>query len=180
MSELIEVLGKDDSCGNLTEKQQTAIELLAAGTSVSETARQLGVTRATVSRWANQDVAFFTALNQVRRDMHESHRDQLRSLAGRALGVLEELLDKETPPHLRFRAAVAVIEATKAIEGEVGETSQATLEMGNSLKKLQLAMYLHMIADAHDEREERRERNKKLLADAERDREERKALKQRR
>ena len=143
MDENYELEALDRSERRLTEIQQQAIEVLATGTSVSETARKIGVTRATVSRWVNHDVDFFTALNRLRSDMHESHGDRLRTLATQAFDVLEETLGPDMPPNLRYKAALAVIEAAKAIESEVGHTSREDLELESNLKKLPVLLSLH-------------------------------------
>ena len=109
--------------------------------------RKIGVTRATVSRWVNHDVDFFTALNRLRSDMHKSHGDRLRSLATKAYDVLEEMMGEETPPNLRCKAALAVIEAAKGIEGEVGHTSRRASELETAVQKLPIVMSLYKIEE---------------------------------
>ena len=57
---------RDDSA-ELTPQQTSAVDLLAGGGNVTDTARSIGVARQTVSRWVHSDAQFRAALN-VRRE----------------------------------------------------------------------------------------------------------------
>src|SRR5262245_24025731 len=56
----------DASKWELTPQQAAAVDLLAAGRMVSETAEAVGVVRQTVSEWLNQHHGFQAELNQRR------------------------------------------------------------------------------------------------------------------
>jgi transposase-like protein len=131
--EIVVAEGDEEKRKALSEKQQQAIELLVTGKTVSEAAREIGVARETVSRWANGNAEFMAALNRLRRDLHKSHTDRMRQLATRAYETLEELLGGEAPPYIRLKAALAVIEAAKGVEGEVGFTSAKLFEIERQL-----------------------------------------------
>jgi DNA-binding CsgD family transcriptional regulator len=136
---------------HLSEKQMQGLDLLAAGISVSETARQIGAARATVSRWLNRDVDFYTTLNLMRSEIHKSHGDRLRVLATRAYDVLEELMGQDAPPDVRLRAALAVTEKAKAIESEVGHKSRSAAETDAMIGSLPGLVHMHMIDEAWHE-----------------------------
>ena len=48
----------------ITERQLSAIDALLLGATLTDAARAVGVTRQTVSRWANHDVNFIAVRNQ--------------------------------------------------------------------------------------------------------------------
>jgi len=80
----------DASKWELTPQQAAAVDLLAAGRTVSETAEAVGVVRQTVSEWLNQHDGFRAAVNQRRHELWAAVTDRLRSLVPKALDVLEE------------------------------------------------------------------------------------------
>ena len=84
-------------------------------------------------------------------------QDRVRQLATRAYEVIEESLGADSPPHVRLRAALAVIEAAKGLAKDVGPTSREALEYQSGVSVLGSAIYLHMIGDLVNDREKRRE-----------------------
>jgi hypothetical protein len=92
----------------LTVAQQNAIDLLAAGKDDTETARQVGVHRVTVSRWRLYSPTFQAALNGRRAEVWSSGCDLLRSLIPKALTALAEEMDKPDSPN-RVRAAAEIL-----------------------------------------------------------------------
>ncbi len=80
----------DASKGELTPQQAAAVDLLAAGHTVTETAEAVGVVRQTVSEWLHQHDGFRAAVNQRRQELWAAVTDRLRSLVPKALDVLEE------------------------------------------------------------------------------------------
>ena len=134
------ILAESNDQDDLTELQLQAVELLVAGTSISAAAREVGVTRETVSRWANQDAGFMAALNRLRRDVHKVHKDKLRQLATRAYEVLDELMEADSPPRIRLTAALAVLEAAKDLEEEVGFTTRQGVEIERDANRVMLGI----------------------------------------
>ena len=112
----------EDEKIQLTEKQIQALDLLVTGKTKTEAAKEIGVTRETVSRWANGDPIFIAALNSMRQELHEVQADRMRQLAAEAYSALSELMGAEAPPSVRLRAALAVIEAAKDVEKRIGPT----------------------------------------------------------
>lgn len=79
----------------LTPAQEQAILLLAAGKTVTATAEALGVTRQTVSTWANQDAEFMAALALARKETLEAGADRVRGLVAKALDAVEAAFEAE-------------------------------------------------------------------------------------
>jgi hypothetical protein len=91
----------------LTPQQETAVDLLASGETVTDTAQAIEVTRQTVSEWLNHHPGFEAALNGRRRELWNGMTDTLRGLLPKALEVLKCELESETP----LPAAVHVLKA---------------------------------------------------------------------
>jgi len=92
---------------SLSEQQLTAIALIISGKNFQETADAIGVTRQTVSQWANHHAGFQAELNQCRQELWSDLVDHLRSLAPKAVQVLARELEGDTP----MPAALAILRA---------------------------------------------------------------------
>lgn len=91
----------------LTPQQETAVDLLASGKTVTDTAQAIEVTRQTVSEWLNHHPGFQAALNSRRQELWAGMTDALRGLLPKALEVLKGELEGEAP----LPAAVHVLKA---------------------------------------------------------------------
>ena len=91
----------------LTPQQETAVDLLASGKTVTDAAAAVEVTRQTVSEWLNHHPGFQAALNSRRQELWVGMTDALRGLLPKALEVLKCALEGETP----LPAAVHVLKA---------------------------------------------------------------------
>jgi hypothetical protein len=91
----------------LTPQQGTAVDLLASGKTLTDTATAVEVTRQTVSEWLNHHPGFQAALNSRRQELWAGMADALRGLLPKALEVLKGELEGETP----LPAAVHVLKA---------------------------------------------------------------------
>ena len=91
----------------LAPQQETAVDLLASGKTVTDTAAAVEVTRQTVSEWLNHHPGFQAALNSRRQELWVGMTDALRGLLPKALEVLKCALEGETP----LPAAVHVLKA---------------------------------------------------------------------
>ena len=80
---------------NLTATQEKALLLLASGETVTATAEAVGVSRQTVSEWANRDPEFIAALNSVRQETLDAGADKLRGMVEKALDAVAEGFDSE-------------------------------------------------------------------------------------
>ena len=81
----------------LTPQQETAVDLLASGKTVTDTAMAVEVTRQTVSEWLNHHPGFQAALNSRRQELWVGMTDTLRGLLPKALEVLKCELEGEHP-----------------------------------------------------------------------------------
>jgi len=79
----------------LTATQEQALLLLASGETVTATGEAVGVSRQTVSEWANRDPEFIAALNSVRQETLDAGADKLRGMVEKALDAVAEGFDSE-------------------------------------------------------------------------------------
>jgi hypothetical protein len=91
----------------LTPQQETAVDFLVSGKTITDTATAVEVTRQTVSEWLNHHPGFQAALNRRRQELWAGMTDALRGLLPKALEVLKGELEGETP----LPAAVHVLKA---------------------------------------------------------------------
>lgn len=80
---------KTDKTRQLSIEQQNAIDLLLQGKSDRSTAEAVGVSRQTVWEWRNHDPLFIAELNKQRYELWSEARERMKSLANRALDVVE-------------------------------------------------------------------------------------------
>ena len=91
----------------LTPQQETAVDLLVTGKTVTDTAIAVDVTRQTVSEWLNHHPGFQAAVNSRRQELWIGMTNTLQGLLPKALEVLKCELEGETP----LPAAVHVLKA---------------------------------------------------------------------
>lgn len=110
----------------LTPAQAVAVELIAQGKGDTEAAEAAKVTRQTVNEWRHHNPAFIASVNMARRELWSGPRERLQGLAGKAVGVLERMLD--LPVVTALPAAVAVLKAVKELPPPAGpETPEGAL-----------------------------------------------------
>jgi len=78
----------------LSPAQLNAIELLAQGSSDTDTAKAVKVSRQTIHAWRTGNAAFREALEQTREELWKESRNQLRSLAGKAIATLKKAVEE--------------------------------------------------------------------------------------
>ncbi len=95
----------------LTTVQAQIVAALAAGTSVTAAARKAGIHRTTIHLWNRTSREFRAAVEQARSDYAAALADELRDISTSAFDTLRALLaNADTPPSVRLRAALAVLE----------------------------------------------------------------------
>jgi hypothetical protein len=72
----------------LTPQQELAVDLLAGGKTVTETAAAVGVARQTVSEWLSRSAVFRAGLNGRRQELWVANADRLRALLPEAVEAL--------------------------------------------------------------------------------------------
>ena len=97
--------------GNLTPVQVQVVGALAEGRSVIRAAAAAGIHRTTIHNWMRTSEEFRSAVGQARDHFAACVADQLKELSTAALDTLRQMLASgETPPTVRLRAALAVLE----------------------------------------------------------------------
>jgi len=91
----------------LTAEQAAAVDLLASGKTVAETAAALEVDPQTISQWRTQHYGVQAALNARRQEQWAEQFNRLRALLPKALDVLSRELEGDTP----LPAAIHVLKA---------------------------------------------------------------------
>ena len=124
---------------SLSAIQEQAILLLAGGATVTAAAEALGVTRQTVSTWANRDPEFVAALNLVREETLEAGADRVRGLMAKALDAVEAAFEGEELT-VKERAALGMellkqLKVTDAAS-RCGETSPAAIRQSQALQDM--------------------------------------------
>ena len=95
-------------------EQMNAIEHLLQGQSDRAVAEAVGVSRQTVSEWKNHDPLFIAELNRQRFEMWREAHERLKSLANRALDVVELQLDSGDPK-ASLAAAKYILQGTRLL-----------------------------------------------------------------
>lgn len=113
----------DDGGRELTPQQEAAVDLLATGQTVTDTAAAVGVSRQTVSGWLNQDFAFQATLNLRQHELWAGLSARLRTMLPKALATLEAALDGGD-----MRAALAVLKLAAVPVAPSGATDAGDLE----------------------------------------------------
>lgn len=103
----------------LSPKQRRAIDALLSGMSKGEAAAAVGVNARTLSRWLNEDIAFFDELQQAgRAAVHDATR-RLTATLDTAVSVFQGVMDNpgQEGASIKLRAAnYAATHALKLIE----------------------------------------------------------------
>lgn len=108
---------KPDKTRQLSIEQDSAIEYLLHGKSDRATAEAVGVSRQTVWEWRNHDPLFIAELNRQRYELWSEANERMKSLANRALDVVELQLGSDDPK-AALAAAKYVLQGTQLL----GET----------------------------------------------------------
>jgi len=103
---------KPDKIRQLSQEQQNAIEHILQGKSDRAVSEAVGVARQTIWEWRNRDPLFIAELNRQRSEMWKEARERLKSLANRALDVVESQLDSGDPKS-SLAAAKYILQGTR-------------------------------------------------------------------
>lgn len=115
---------------SLSPVQLQVLDLLLAGSTVTEAAEQAQIHRTTIHHWCRVDAVFVAALNAAKERRFHDVNDELRSLSGPALEALRQALtvDKPVAP-ARLRAALAVLKAIQQDAPRSPAISQHTVAL---------------------------------------------------
>jgi hypothetical protein len=96
----------------LSEQQQAAVELLAAGKTDREAAQTLNLPGDSVAKWRMHDPVFQAALNACRAEAWRAGIDRLRSMVPKALDALADELNRPDNPE-RCKIALDILRLAK-------------------------------------------------------------------
>jgi hypothetical protein len=102
-----------------TTNQLMAIQALARGQTVTQSATAAGVDRTTVHRWLRDDPEFIAELNLTHLETADGIRGEIRALASDAVKAVRELVTSPlSPPAVRLKAALAILETVNGMARE--------------------------------------------------------------
>ncbi|MCU0637024.1 MAG: helix-turn-helix domain-containing protein [Methanothrix sp.] len=107
-------LTNPDKIRQLSQEQMNAIDYLLKGQSDRAAAEAVGVNRQTIWDWRNNDPLFIAELNRQRVEHWSEARERLKSLANRALDVVEQQLNSDDP-RAALAAAKYVLQGTRLL-----------------------------------------------------------------
>ena len=105
---------KPDKTRQLSIEQSNAIEHLLQGKSDRAVAEAVDVSRQTVWEWRNHDPLFIAELNRQRYELWSEARERMKTLANRALDVVELQLGSGDPK-AALAAARYVLQGTQLL-----------------------------------------------------------------
>jgi hypothetical protein len=108
----------------LTPAQETALQALLSGATITEAAATAGVQRQTVSGWLNHDSTFIAAYNRRRQFIADEFEGQLRALGRKALKTIETALDGDAA----LDAAKTILRAVTALSRPAGPVTPGDVE----------------------------------------------------
>ena len=115
---------------DLSAAQERALQHLAAGSSISDAARKVGVDRKTIHRWLATDPHFAAAFNAWRREMVHSGRARVLAMGDLALDTVRKAIQKGDA-----RVALQVARAAGAMdEPRPGATDPQILQRRRELR----------------------------------------------
>lgn len=96
---------------SLSPVQEQVLAAIAAGASTTAAAAQAGVHRNTVANWRRSSQIFQSALAQAHYDRALQVHELAVALAGDAVAAIQSILnDPKTPPSVRLKAALAILQ----------------------------------------------------------------------
>jgi hypothetical protein len=105
---------KPDKIRQLSIEQANALEHLLQGQSDRAVAEAVGVSRQTIWEWRKNDVLFIAELNRQRSELWREAHQRLKSLANRALDVVELQLDSDDSK-ASLAAAKYILQGTRLL-----------------------------------------------------------------
>ena len=106
---------------------------------MTATADAVGVSRQTISEWANRDPDFIAALNSVRQETLDAGVDKLRGMVEKALGAVEAGFDsEELSAKERAALGMALLKQVGLSEraGPTGNTDAASIRNSQVLSDM--------------------------------------------
>ena len=102
----------------LTQRQQKAAELLAAGKTKNTVAEEVGISRQQLWEWG-KNVFFRSAVSKIHADLWVENKQRLRGLGGKAVDVIATELDSGN-----LKAAVELLKLIGLSNGKIALAQQ--------------------------------------------------------
>ena len=118
---------------DISSQQQKAITLLVAGNSQVITAKEIGVTPETVSRWTNHNPDFVAALRRAKISQYEAVQNGLTELSLLAVEELGKVLKSGGPVH-KLAAAKIILSAIQPPATGYVSPARVRAELANRLE----------------------------------------------
>jgi hypothetical protein len=118
--------------------QRAALELIFAGKSVAETAREAGVNRRTIHRWIKNDPVFAAAYNEWREEIEENCAARLAAMADKAAAAIEKALEAgDARSALQLLKGLGVLRPREKAATDAAEVEKR-MKMETRKRKLEL------------------------------------------
>ena len=117
----------------LTALQEKCAILLASGRRISDAAKEVGTSRASIYRWLEQ-AAFLCFYNQMKKEVQQYVEGALLDLHQQALDGIKASLES-TREEVRLKASIWVVEKVSQIP--IGETNLRQVLLDNAAKEAQ-------------------------------------------
>ena len=126
----------------LTQRQQKAAELLAAGKTKNTVAEEVGISRQQLWEWG-KNVFFRSAVSRIHSDLWIENKQRLRGLGGKAVDVIATELDNGN-----LKAAVELLKLIGLSNGKIALAQQG--KSVNDILEIDAAKYVDKIMEKWD------------------------------
>lgn len=118
----------------LTPQQEAAIAALVAGKTPGEADAAAQAVTGSTAAWLDKDPRFVAAVNRQRQELWDAHMQRLATLRGKALDVLENMLDASDDPNAKLKAVALIVKAAGAQDRPDGPTTPGAAERDQRLR----------------------------------------------
>ena len=123
----------DETRHQVTDRQSSVIDTLLSGKTITETAKEFGLSRQTISNWVNNNHVFKEEKERRQRNIRQESSELLHSALGKSIKVIINQLDKGDVVTARWLLSqvgvIKLLTDTKATESnsEIGEVLKERL-----------------------------------------------------
>ena len=125
------------ACKEITPDQTRILALLISGSTITNAAQNVGISRRTVHSWLRNDPGFVAAYNQARIELFEAARARLLTLVEAAFGVVGQAIEAGD-----VRTALVILRGAGLLSGQVepaGPTDEEEAELEITERQSDLA-----------------------------------------
>ena len=126
----------------LTQRQQKAAELLAAGKTKNTVAEEVGISRQQLWEWG-KNVYFRSAVSRIHADLWVENKQRLRGLGGKAVDVIATELDNGN-----LKAAVELLKLIGLSNGKIALAQQG--KSVNDILEIDATQYIDEVMEKWD------------------------------